>query len=83
MSPLLIVVTVIWAISALALIALVLLHSGKGTGLSEAFGGSMQSTVGTGLIDKNLDRITIVCAIIFIATLIVFMLAWPAAGSAA
>lgn len=83
MSPLLIIVTIVWAISAIALIALVLLHSGKGTGLSEAFGGSMQTSVGTGLVEKNLDRITIVCAIIFIVTLIVFMLAWPMSGAAA
>lgn len=83
MSPLLIIVTIVWAISAIALIALVLLHSGKGTGLSETFGGSMQTSVGTGLVEKNLDRITIICAIVFIATLIIFMLAWPAAGSAA
>lgn len=82
MSPLLIIVTIVWALSALALIALVLLHSGKGTGLSETFGGSMQTSVGTGLVEKNLDRITIVCGVIFIATLVIFMLAWPVSGAA-
>jgi preprotein translocase subunit SecG len=78
-NPFLIVVIVIWAIAALALIALVLLHSGKGTGLSESFGGAIQSTVGTGLIEKNLDRVTIVAAVVFIVCLLAMILLWPAA----
>jgi preprotein translocase subunit SecG len=76
-NPLLVIVIVIWALAALALIVLVLLHSGKGTGLSETFGGSFQSTVGTGLIEKNLDRVTIVSAIVFIVCLLIMMLIWP------
>lgn len=81
MSPLLIITIIVWALSAIALIVLVLLHSGKGTGLSETFGGGMQTSVGTGIIEKNLDRITIVSAVIFIASLIIFMLIWPSAGT--
>jgi preprotein translocase subunit SecG len=76
-NPLLLVVIIIWAISALALIALVLLHSGKGTGLSETFGGGFQSTVGTGIIEKNLDRITVVAGIVFVVCLLIMMLIWP------
>ena len=76
MSAVLIIVMVIWAISALALIALVLMHSGKGTGLSEAFGG-FQGTVGTGIIEKNLNRMTVIAAAIFVATLITLMFIWP------
>jgi len=75
-SPLLAIVVAIWAISGVALIVLVLMHSGKGTGLSEAFSG-IQSTVGTGIIEKNLNRATIITAIIFIVTLVVLMLIWP------
>jgi preprotein translocase subunit SecG len=78
-NPFLVIVIVLWAISALALIELVLLHSGKGTGLSESFGGSLQSSVGTGLIEKNLDRVTIVAAVIFIVCLLIMMLIWPTA----
>lgn len=65
--------------SAIALIVLVLLHSGKGSGLSETFGG-FQSSVGTGLIEKNLNRLTIVAAGVFVVTLIAFMFVWPAAS---
>ena len=70
---------VLWLLSALALIVLVLLHSGKGTGLSETFGG-MQSTVGTGLIEKNLNRLTVGAAAVFVVTLVAFMFIWPVAG---
>ena len=53
-------------ISALALVFLVLLHSGKGGGLSDMFGGGMgASAAGSTVIEKNLDRITIVLALIF------------------
>lgn len=78
MNPAFIITTLIWALSAIALIVLVLLHSGKGTGLSETFGGGIQTSVGTGLIEKNLDRITIVVAAVFVASLLTLMLIWPA-----
>jgi len=68
---------VIWAISALALIALVLMHSGKGTGLSEAFTGAFQGNVGTGIIEKNLNRMTVIAGSIFIISLLVLMFIWP------
>lgn len=61
-------------VSAIAIIVFVLLHSGKGAGLSEMFGGMMPATsTGTGIIEKNLDRITIVCAAVFGVTLLVLM----------
>lgn len=47
-------------ISAL-MIVLVLLHKGKGSGLSDLFGGGISSTYGgSSVVEKNLDRITIV-----------------------
>ena len=77
MNPLFIIALVIWAISSIALVILVLMHSGKGAGLSETFGGSMDPNIGTGMIEKNLNRITIICASIFIATLIAMVFLWP------
>jgi len=76
-NPLFIIALVIWAISSIALVILVLMHSGKGAGLSETFGGSMDPNIGTGMIEKNLNRITIICASIFIATLIAMVFLWP------
>ncbi len=64
MTALLVIIDVI---SALALIALVLLHSGRGGGMSDMFGGGMSSSAaGSTVIEKNLDSITIVVALIFI-----------------
>jgi preprotein translocase subunit SecG len=56
------------AVSGL-LIALVLLHSGKGGGLSDMFGGSVGTTaLGSAAAERNLDRITVVVALIFAFT---------------
>jgi len=75
-----IIAIIIWAISAVGLIVFVLLHSGKGTGLSEMFGGVMSPTsTGTSIIEKNLDRITIGFAVAFMVSLIVLMVAYPTA----
>ncbi|MAV20634.1 MAG: preprotein translocase subunit SecG [Acidimicrobiaceae bacterium] len=52
--------------TALALVALVLLHSGRGGGLSDMFGGGLGSqAAGSTVIERNLDRITIILALIF------------------
>ena len=54
---------------SLALIFLILMHSGKGGGLSDMFGGSVgQAAAGSTVVEKNLDRITITVAIIFTFT---------------
>jgi preprotein translocase subunit SecG len=56
------------AVSA-ALVFLILLHSGKGGGLSDMFGGAVGSAAaGSTAVEKNLDRITITVAIIFAFT---------------
>jgi preprotein translocase subunit SecG len=57
---------VIEAASASGLIMLILMHSGKGGGLSDMFGGSMGSAAqGSTVVERNLDRITIILAVIF------------------
>ena len=53
------------------MILLVLLHKGKGSGLSDLFGGGMSSTYGgSSVVEKNLDRITIVVGGIWFASVI-------------
>jgi preprotein translocase subunit SecG len=51
----------------LALLVLIFLHSGKDAGLSSAFGGGMSSIGGASVVQKNLDRLTVVFAIVFFA----------------
>jgi len=54
---------------AASLLILVLLHSGKGGGLSDMFGGGMGAAAqGSTVVEKNLDRITVVLAVLFAFT---------------
>ena len=78
MNPLLILVLIVWAVSGVGLIVFVLLHSGKGTGVSDMIASSLYSTqTGTNIIEKNLDRITIIFAIVFMLSLLALMLLYP------
>ena len=78
MDPLLIFVLIVWAVSGIGLIVFVLLHSGKGTGVSDMIASSLYSTqTGTNIIERNLDRITIIFAIVFIISLLVLMIIYP------
>ncbi len=57
---------VIEAASAIALIFLVLLHSGRGGGISDLMGGSVGSmAAGSTVVERNLDHITIAVALVF------------------
>jgi preprotein translocase subunit SecG len=57
---------------SLLLMLLVLMHKGKGGGLSDMFGGGMQSSVGgSSVAERNLDRITIVLALLWFACIVV------------
>ena len=60
------VVVTVQVIASLTLVLLVLLHSGKGGGLSDMFGGGMGATAaGSTVVERNLDRITVVAALVF------------------
>jgi preprotein translocase subunit SecG len=65
----------IHVIVSLMLVLLVLLHSGRGGGLSDMFGGGMGSAAaGSTVVERNLDRITVATAIIFAFTTIILSL---------
>ena len=62
---------ILLAITSLLLIALVLLHKGKGGGLSDLFGGGMSSSLGgSSVAERNLDRITISLALVWTAAIV-------------
>ncbi len=61
-----IAILVIDLLASLSLVFLILMHSGKGGGLSDMFGGSVgQAAAGSTVVEKNLDRITVTVAVIF------------------
>ena len=63
--------TVLLVITSLLLILLVLLHKGRGGGLSDMFGGGVSSSLGgSSIAERNLDRITIGIGVIWFACII-------------
>ncbi len=65
------VLVVIHVLASLLLILFILLHAGRGGGVSEMFGGGMQTqAMGSTVMERNLDRITVITAIVFSGTTI-------------
>lgn len=60
-------ITIVHIIVSLILILFILLHAGRGGGLSEMFGGGMSSG-GSTIVEKNLDRLTVIAAVTFSIT---------------
>ena len=71
MTPLRITLQVLLAITSLLLTLLVLLHKGKGGGLSDMFGGGMSSGAGSsGVAERNLNRITIALGLLWFTVVV-------------
>lgn len=78
MSPLNLILLFVLAVSAVLTIILILLHSGKGTGVSDMISSSMyNSTAGSGVWEKNLDRLTVITAVVFGLCILVMALTFP------
>jgi preprotein translocase subunit SecG len=59
--------SVLLALSSLLMIVLVLMHKGRGGGLSDMFGGGVSSSLsGSSVAERNLDRITIGVAVVWV-----------------
>ena len=81
MFALLIIVLIIWFLSAVVMVVSILFHSSKGTGLADIIAGQVYNApVGSGIIEKNLDRITIISAILFFISIVALMLIYPQGG---
>ena len=62
---------ILLALSSALLVVMILLHKGRGGGLSDMFGGGSSSGLGgSSVAEKNLDRITIGVALIWVACII-------------
>ena len=63
--------SILLAISSLLMIVLVLMHKGRGGGLSDMFGGGVSSSLGgSSVAERNLDRITVVIGLLWFACIV-------------
>lgn len=66
-----IALSVILIITSLVIVLLVLLHKGKGGGLSDMFGGGVSSTLGSSsVVERNLDRLTIIFGLVWFVCIV-------------
>ncbi|MDP3011197.1 MAG: preprotein translocase subunit SecG [Candidatus Hydromicrobium sp.] len=68
------ILSAIHIIASVGLILLILLHAGRGGGISGLFSGMVETFDGTGIVEKNLDRITIVLSLVFTVTTIMLFI---------
>ena len=62
---------ILLVVTSILLIVLILLHRGKGGGLSDLFGGGVSSSIGgSSVAEKNLDRLTIALGLIWAASIV-------------
>ncbi|RZI90555.1 MAG: preprotein translocase subunit SecG, partial [Microbacterium sp.] len=65
------VLQVLLGITSLLLTLLILLHKGRGGGLSDMFGGGMSSALGSsGLAERNLNRFTVILALVWFVAIV-------------
>jgi preprotein translocase subunit SecG len=66
-----IAISIVLIITSLLMVVLVLLHKGKGGGLSDLFGGGVTSSLGSSsVVERNLDRITIVTGVLWFVCIV-------------
>ena len=72
------ILLVLFVLSGILTVLLVLAHSGKGTGVSDMIASSMyNASAGSGIMEKNLDRLTIITTTIFLVCAILMALTFP------
>ena len=78
MNPLNIILTVALFLSGALTVILVLMHSGKGTGVSDMIASSLyNSGTGSGVLEKNLNRLTVITSTVFILCVLIMALTFP------
>ena len=72
MEILRVVFQVLLALTSILLTLMILLHRGRGGGLSDMFGGGVSSNLGSsGVAERNLNRITIVVALVWVSSIVI------------
>ncbi|MEX2441913.1 MAG: preprotein translocase subunit SecG [Pontimonas sp.] len=71
MEVIYVVFQVILALTSLLLTLMILLHKGRGGGLSDMFGGGVTSNLGSsGVAERNLNRITVIVALVWVTSIV-------------
>jgi preprotein translocase subunit SecG len=74
-------VVAIHIIASLTLVLFILLHAGRGGGLSDMFGGGMSTTLGgSTVVERNLDRLTVGAAVVFGLTSVILAILLAPSG---
>jgi len=69
--------SIILIITSLLLTLAILVHKSRGGGMSDLFGGGMSTAFGgASIAERNLDRITVVVAIVWVACIVALLLLW-------
>ncbi len=76
MIGIIIALRILLGVTSLLLTLLILLHKGRGGGLSDMFGGGINTTMGSsGVAERNLNRITIILGLVWVTAVIILGLA--------
>jgi preprotein translocase subunit SecG len=76
MNGIFIALNILLGVTSLLLTLLILLHKGRGGGLSDMFGGGVNTTMSSsGVAERNLNRITIILGLVWVITVIILGLA--------
>ena len=80
MNTPILVLSIILIITSGLLTLAILVHKGRGGGMSDLFGGGMSTSFGgASLAERNLDRITVVVALVWVACIIALLWLWKVA----
>ncbi|MEU4822684.1 preprotein translocase subunit SecG [Actinomadura citrea] len=73
--------SIVLIVTSLLMVVLVLMHKGKGGGLSDMFGGGVSSSLGgSSVVERNLDRLTIGIGVVWFASIVVLGLLFKHKG---
>jgi preprotein translocase subunit SecG len=71
MTTPILIFSIVLTITSVILALLVLMHKGRGGGLSDLFGGGISSSLGgSSVAERNLDRLTIVTGVVWLAAIV-------------
>jgi preprotein translocase subunit SecG len=81
MTTPILIFSIVLALTSVVLALFVLMHKGRGGGLSDLFGGGISTSMGgTSVAERNLDRLTIIVAVVWLACIVALGLLYKLGG---